>query len=569
MKQFTTLFKNILLLIVIFSGIFTGGGSAQAAGDLKTTGISGGPGGIYVFGDFNQLPASNKRYIFRIATADIDDSAVLVSGEVGARTISTSVGTQRIASATWTPTGSTVAGLTIGDQYYLLISEKNTTSGAVTSIASHPFTYAATMSTSWTEPATSGGGVSTGPGTGGTVADTTFTVTASVLAAGDEATLTMTIVDNDNAVPVIVEYGGSVNLSSAQSQTINLPSNSSTPYVIAGLEPLTTYHFAVRSATATGTYYVQQTSFTTAASGAGYDLSTGGETPTCTDGSDGYCLLAPIGGITVIKDADLENYFGTIYKILIAAAGVLALLMIFWGGVQYMTVDSLMDKSLGKERIKNAIFGLIIALSSYAILNTVNPKLLNFTFGVDKIDIAYDAPDIITFMSGGGAVGVSTIGSNPTTYDALLAQASQRTGLECTLVKAFMMTESGGNPNALSPVGAIGLMQLMPSTATGLGIDPANLYDPAVNIDGGTRLLKQLTTTACNGGMQNSVCTASNIDFVIAAYNGGPGANRKAKRCENQTLWQCIAYPGYQETRNYVPKVKANYNTLKQNNWGC
>jgi hypothetical protein len=394
MKQFTTIIKISLLVIVFFISAIAGTSPVKAAGDLKKTGVSSGPGGLYVYAEFNRLPTSNKRYVFRVATAATDASAALVSGEVGVRNISTSAGNKIIATAVWPQSGASVAGLTLGTQYYLLITEKNTTTSAETRIAEHQFKYESVMANDWTEPATTGGGASTGGNTGGGLTDTTFTVTATVLAAGDEATVTLTIVDNDETVPVIVEYGGSVNLSSAQSQTINLPPNSSTPYPILGLEPLTTYHFAVRSATATGTYYVQQTSFTTAASGAGYDLSAGGETPTCTDGADGYCLLAPLGGITVIKDADLENYFGNVYKILIAAAGVLALMMIFWGGVQYMTVDSLMDKSLGKERIKNAIFGLIIALSSYAILNTVNPKLLNFTFGVDKLELTFTPEDI-------------------------------------------------------------------------------------------------------------------------------------------------------------------------------
>jgi hypothetical protein len=396
MKQFTSFLKISLLIIVFLVSVVAGTHPATAAGDLKKTGVSSGPGGLYVYAEFNRLPTSNKKYIFRVATATTDASAVLVSGEIGARNISTSVGNKIIATSTWPQTGTSVAGLTLGTQYYLLITEKNTTTAAETRLAEHQFKYESVMASDWTEPATTGGGTSSGgSGTGsGTLTDTTFAVTATILASGNAATVTMSIVDNDQTVPVIVEYGGSINLSSGQSETKNLPPNSSTAYEILGLEPLTTYFFAIRSATAVGTYYVQRTAFTTAASGAGYDLSAGGETPICTDGSDGYCLLAPIGGITVIKDADLENYFGTIYKILIAAAGVLALLMIFWGGVQYMTVDSLLDKSLGKARIQNAVFGLIIALSSYAILNTVNPKLLNFTFGVDKLEISFSPEDI-------------------------------------------------------------------------------------------------------------------------------------------------------------------------------
>jgi hypothetical protein len=291
--------------------------------------------------------------------------------------------------------------------------------------------------------------------------------------------------------------------------------------------------------------------------------------PTCTAGTDGYCLLAPISGLSVIHDTDLPNYFNLIYKVGIGLAAVLALIMLFFGGIQYMSTDALSGKTDGKKKMSNALLGLLLALGSYAILNTINPKLLNFTFGIDSVDVAYDPPANIVFSSGGGASGVSNISSNITIYDSLLAQAAQSNGVECTLMKAFMITESGGNPNAQSGVGAIGLLQLMPATAQALSVDPATLTDPGININAGTQLVKQLMTTACNGGLMNSVCNVSNLDYVIAAYNAGPGSNKKARLCPTQTLWQCVDYPGYAETRNYVPKVKANYDKLKLNNWGC
>ncbi len=94
--------------------------------------------------------------------------------------------------------------------------------------------------------------------------------------------------------------------------------------------------------------------------------------------------------------------------------------------------------------------------------------------------------------------------------DQLVQAASQKQGLQVELVRAVIGKESGARPCALSAKGAQGLMQLMPSTAQELGIgDP---FDPQQNIDGGTRLLKQLLTKY-NG----------DVSLALGAYNAGSG----------------------------------------------
>ncbi len=546
---------NIILQILVVAMCFSGTIVARAAGDLNQASLTINAAGLGAFATFSITPPATKKYKISIASNANGTTSLWDSGPLSA--LSTTTSSTASINTTLTTGDLGMLGLTAGTTYYFIISDFNPTTSAKTVLASHSFVYAATYTNTWTEPPT----------------DHTFdgTLTATIQIAGDRATVNLSAQGGTRPASVVIEYGGSLSVSSGQSTTIVIQPDGIGSYEITGLQPLTTYTYAVRDADTATHYYINQRTFVTGASGSGYDLSSGATAaPTCEAGTDGYCLLAPIDGLTVIHDSDLENYISTVYKILIAAAAVLAIVMIFWGGVQYMTTDAWQGKNDGKKRIQNAIIGLIMALASYAILNTVNPNLLNFTFGVDKIDIAYDAPAVITFMSGGGEQGVPTITSQPTTtYDTMLAQAAQQAGLECTLVKAFMMTESGGNPNATSSVGARGLLQLMPSTAQSLGVDPSTLFDPQTNINAGVRLIKSLMTTACNGGVQNSVCNVSNIDYVIAAYNAGPGANRKSKSCQTQTLWECTANAGYQETRNYVPKVKGNYNTLKANNWGC
>lgn len=92
-------------------------------------------------------------------------------------------------------------------------------------------------------------------------------------------------------------------------------------------------------------------------------------------GSDVYTLLAPIGEFKVAPD-NIGEYFNVIFLIAIGLCGVLAVIMIVIGGIQYMGDESVFGKTQAKERITKAILGLIIALGAFALLNTINPELL-------------------------------------------------------------------------------------------------------------------------------------------------------------------------------------------------
>ena len=116
--------------------------------------------------------------------------------------------------------------------------------------------------------------------------------------------------------------------------------------------------------------------------------------------------------------------------------------------------------------------------------------------------------------------------------DLVIAEAADKYDVSPDLVKAVIQTESEFNPVAVSPVGALGLMQLMPVTAAYLGV--ADPFDPRQNVNGGVRYLSILLDRF-NG----------NVALALAGYNAGPTAVAKHK-----------GIPPFRETRGYVQKIR-------------
>jgi soluble lytic murein transglycosylase-like protein len=116
----------------------------------------------------------------------------------------------------------------------------------------------------------------------------------------------------------------------------------------------------------------------------------------------------------------------------------------------------------------------------------------------------------------------------------MVRDAASRVGLPPAFVESVAKTESGFNPSAVSPKGAVGVMQLMPATAKALGADPA---DPAQNIEAGARLLRELL-----------IKYEGDVVKALAAYNAGEAAVDRYQ-----------GVPPYPETQHYVNTVVRDY----------
>lgn len=119
--------------------------------------------------------------------------------------------------------------------------------------------------------------------------------------------------------------------------------------------------------------------------------------------------------------------------------------------------------------------------------------------------------------------------------DRLVNEAADRHGLDPNLLHAVIGAESGGNPAAVSPKGALGLMQLVPATAARFGV--GDVFDPAQNVEAGAHYLRELLDRF-NGSLPKA----------LAAYNAGEGAVERSG-----------GVPNYPETRSYVRKVQTTY----------
>ena len=187
-----------------------------------------------------------------------------------------------------------------------------------------------------------------------------------------------------------------------------------------------------------------------------------------------------------------------------------------------------------------AVDALLAASNSGAVsLDTVQ-QILGFTPQTDAPVDTSPVTDTFTSSSSSAnttAANATSSGSvsSPENLEEYFKEASETYGVDINLLKAIARQESNFNPSATSSAGAMGVMQLMPSTAKGLGV--TNAYDAQQNIMGGAKLMAQ-NLKKYNG----------DVSLALAAYNAGGGKVDKYG-----------GIPPFKETQNYVKKVLGYY----------
>jgi soluble lytic murein transglycosylase-like protein len=190
---------------------------------------------------------------------------------------------------------------------------------------------------------------------------------------------------------------------------------------------------------------------------------------------------------------------------------------------------------------KNLLLGVLVALFFISVPCQADIYKYTDAEGVIHLTNVPTEPDVPYVLVMKEKRVILQLKGDITAYDDLITRASERYRVDSALVKAVIKAESNFNHRAISPVGARGLMQLMPATAATLQVKDS--FHPETNIDGGVRYLRYLMNLF-NG----------NLPLVLAAYNAG----------ENAVMRNNNRIPPYPETQTYVKRVLNYFNDYSQ-----
>jgi soluble lytic murein transglycosylase-like protein len=214
--------------------------------------------------------------------------------------------------------------------------------------------------------------------------------------------------------------------------------------------------------------------------------------------------------------------------------GLLALAAPVWAG-EYVVLGSGLRLHADRHEVED---GTVRVYSGSGVVEM--PETAIAAFEQEEV-VATVAPSVAPIAP---AAPVIVVVREPQSPEELAAWAAKKYALPDSFVRSVMKAESGFQPNAVSPKGAIGLMQLMPETAREMGVDPR---DPHQNADGGAQYLRDL--------LARYESDPNQLLLALAAYNAGPAAVERYH-----------GVPPYRETREYILRVLKNWDQTPDNN---
>jgi len=193
--------------------------------------------------------------------------------------------------------------------------------------------------------------------------------------------------------------------------------------------------------------------------------------------------------------------------------------------------DTIIRQMMAKEGASTEASNIIDSLKAEQKFNTARTALLKSTISGSSMDFNSE-------LDGSSDIS-TTFTPKINRWNEIITKASETYGVSKNLIAAVINAESAGNPAAQSPVGAAGLMQLMPGTAKDLGVK--NRLNPEENVLGGTKYLRQMLDRF-NGDTK----------LALAAYNAGPG-----------NVERYNGVPPFTETQNYVRRITSQLNRME------